>query len=81
MSKVSVKTRDVHPLTERQVEIVELYREGYSYQDIADVLNIAYHTVKNHLRAARTRLNVHTTAQAGLDLNRRRLRAERGVGA
>ena len=53
-------------LTERQREVLEWIGDGKSNIDIATILGVSVATVEKHLRLARERLGVETTAQAVL---------------
>ncbi len=48
----------VEPLSEREIEILELMAEGLTYQGIADKLFISPHTVKTHSRNIYAKLDV-----------------------
>jgi len=52
------------PLSERQREVLERVGEGRSNQEIAVILGVSVPTVEKHLRLAREKLGVDTTAQA-----------------
>lgn len=52
------------PLTDRQREVLEWVGEGKSNQDIATIIGVSVPTVEKHLRLARGKLGVETTAQA-----------------
>jgi LuxR family transcriptional regulator, quorum-sensing system regulator SdiA len=54
------------PLSTRQREVLEWVGDGKSNQDIAVILGVSLPTVEKHLRLARERLGVATTAQAVL---------------
>ncbi len=51
-------------LTAREVQILGMLELGRSNRDIAEQLNIAVHTVKNHVHSLLTKLGVTTRAQA-----------------
>lgn len=51
-------------LSQRQREVLEWVGEGKSNQDIAVILGVSVPTVEKHLRLAREKLGVDTTAQA-----------------
>lgn len=53
-------------LSARQREVLKWVGEGKSHQDIATILDVSVATVEKHLRLARERLGVETTAQAVL---------------
>lgn len=53
-------------LTERQREVLEWVGVGKSNRNIATILGISLPTVEKHLRSAREKLGVETTAQAVL---------------
>ena len=58
--------RKQHALSSRQREALEWVGEGKSYQDIAAIMGVTMATVEKHLRLAREKLKVNTTAQAVL---------------
>ncbi|OYY92518.1 MAG: hypothetical protein B7Y41_15655 [Hydrogenophilales bacterium 28-61-23] len=51
-------------ITRREVQVLELVRDGCSNLDIAQRLNISAMTAKNHLQNIRKKLNVRTRGQA-----------------
>lgn len=42
-------------LTKSEIRVLELLVRGYSEKEIADKLNISFHTVNNHMRNIRDR--------------------------
>ncbi|MEJ2447402.1 MAG: helix-turn-helix transcriptional regulator [Anaerolineales bacterium] len=48
----------VEPLSEREIEVLELMAAGLTYQDIAEQLFISPHTVKTHSRNIYAKLDV-----------------------
>jgi LuxR family transcriptional regulator, quorum-sensing system regulator SdiA len=56
-------------LTDRQREVLEWVANGKSNQDIATILGVSVPTVEKHLRLARDKLGVETTAQAILKVS------------
>lgn len=64
-------------LTAREVQILGMLELGRSNRDIAEHLNIAVHTVKNHVHSLLTKLGVTTRAQAAA-LSRAH-RTDRGI--
>lgn len=53
-------------LTNRQREVLEWVGDGKTMQDIATIMGLTSATVEKHLRLAREKLDVETTAQAVL---------------
>ncbi|HEX4671105.1 MAG TPA: helix-turn-helix transcriptional regulator [Solirubrobacteraceae bacterium] len=51
-------------LRSREAEVLELVARGARTRDIADALGIAEQTARTHLKNARKRLGVRTTAHA-----------------
>lgn len=51
-------------LTSREIQILRLLEKGLTNRDIAERLQIAVHTVKNHVHSLLTKLGVNTRAQA-----------------
>lgn len=60
-------------LGDREIEVLQLTADGLSPDDIATVLFLSPHTVKNHLRHAMTKLQVHTKLDAVVSAIRARL--------
>lgn len=71
LRKVVLVSRKLHPLSPNQVQCLDLYGRGFTYNEISEVTGMSWHTVKNHLHQARKRLGTHTTAQAFIEFIRR----------
>jgi DNA-binding CsgD family transcriptional regulator len=54
----------LHDLRPRERTILELYADGLSAREIAEVLVISPHTVRTHLKLAFRRLGVHSREEA-----------------
>jgi LuxR family maltose regulon positive regulatory protein len=54
----------VDPLSERELEVLQLIAEGFSNPEIARKLFVATSTVKRHVNNIYAKLNVHTRTQA-----------------
>lgn len=54
----------VKPLRPREIEILEWIREGKSNNEIAQILELSPHTIKNHIQKIMNKLNVRTRGQA-----------------
>jgi len=54
----------VEPLTERELEVLQLLVEGQMYREIAQALCISINTVKTHLRNVYGKLGVHNRREA-----------------
>lgn len=54
----------VEPLSERELEVLQLMTEGYKYKEIAEQLVISVNTVRHHTRNIYSKLNVNNRAQA-----------------
>lgn len=55
-----------HPLTKREIEILELIVEGDTNSEIAEKLYLTVGTVKTHLRNIFNKLNVNDRTQAAV---------------
>ena len=62
-AKLSAPRQD-YGLTAREQKILELMTQGLIKKEIADQLNLSYHTVDTHLRNIYTKLHVHTRTGA-----------------
>lgn len=56
--------RNDKPLTARQREVLQWIADGKTVQDTATIMGLNQATIEKHLRLARERLDVDTTAQA-----------------
>ena len=54
-----------HKLTPREIEVCNSVKNGMTSKEIANLLNIAVHTVEKHRRTARSKLNL---ANKGINL-------------
>jgi len=59
------QTRNVNlkliPLSEREIEVITLFVEGFTYKEIANNLNISTRTVETHKKNILAKLNLKTT--------------------
>lgn len=51
-------TDDSYSLTERETQILQSFANGYTYQEVADELNISKKTVEGHKKAIYEKLNL-----------------------
>ena len=67
-SKVPVKSADqeqqIEPLSDRELEVLQLIGSGLSNQEIANQLFISLNTVRTHTKNINSKLNVHSRTQA-----------------
>jgi len=54
----------LHELRPRERVVLELYTDGHTAEEIAELLVISPHTVRTHLKLAFRRLGVHSRAEA-----------------
>ncbi|MFC1975770.1 LuxR C-terminal-related transcriptional regulator [Chloroflexota bacterium] len=54
----------VEPLSERELEVLQLIAKGLSNQEIATKLFLSLHTVKTHTRNIYSKLNAHNRTEA-----------------
>lgn len=50
-------------LSKREKEILKLVYDGLQVQDIAEEVYLSPHTIKNHIRNAYAKLDIHSTAE------------------
>lgn len=63
-ARQSIPMKRDYGLSLRENQILELMSRGLIKKEIADQLNLSYHTVDNHLRSIYTKLHVHTRGGA-----------------
>jgi len=64
-SKIQIPTSElVEPLSERELEVLQLIAEGLSNQEIATRLFLSLHTIKTHTRNIYSKLNAHNRTEA-----------------
>ncbi|MGC9346604.1 MAG: LuxR C-terminal-related transcriptional regulator, partial [Anaerolineae bacterium] len=54
----------VEPLSDREIEVLQLIAKGYTNREIGEALYIALNTVKGHTREIYGKLGVHSRTQA-----------------
>jgi DNA-binding NarL/FixJ family response regulator len=54
----------VASLSEREWEVLELMRQGWTNKEIAEALTVTVNTIKKHAQSIFTKLNVNTRAEA-----------------
>ena len=55
---------DAPALSERELEVLQLAAKGYTYQDIAELLNVKISTVSSYTRRLYQKLAVHSRGEA-----------------
>lgn len=61
----------LHPLSNREMEVLSYVTQGMSNKEIATLLEISYQTVKNHVTSILRKLNVDDRTQAAVYALRR----------
>ena len=64
LASLEAAPRNEYGLSAREKEVLELMVKGFIKKEIADQLDLSYHTVDNHLRGVYTKLHVHTRTGA-----------------
>jgi DNA-binding NarL/FixJ family response regulator len=62
-----------YQLTSREKEILVLLAEGKSYKQIADVLDLAFETIRSHMKRIYSKLHVNSNTEAVLKVLKERL--------
>jgi len=55
---------DVPPLSEREVDVLTAVAKGFTYNEIADILEISFHTVSSHVKHIYRKLEVCSRSEA-----------------
>ncbi len=72
-SQELVKVNMINPLSERENEVLRLIEKGLSYDEIAGVLDITWHTVTGYLRRVYRKLEVNSRGEAVFEARQRGL--------
>jgi DNA-binding CsgD family transcriptional regulator len=51
-------------LTRREVQVLRLVADGDTNEEIAEALNVSFHTVRSHIQSLLRKLDVHSKAEA-----------------
>jgi DNA-binding NarL/FixJ family response regulator len=62
--KIANPSHDYQTLSVREQEVLQKLAQGYTYQEIADLLRITYATVHTHIRHIYEKLHVQSRTQA-----------------
>jgi DNA-binding NarL/FixJ family response regulator len=73
MSTAAPGNKDAHLLSEREHEVLRLIEKGLSYDEIAQVLGITWHTVTGYLRRVYRKLEVRSRSEAVFEARHRGL--------
>jgi DNA-binding NarL/FixJ family response regulator len=60
---ISKQLKNDHELTKRELEIIELFSEGFSYKEVASKLNISYNTVESHKKNIFEKLKINSIVE------------------
>jgi DNA-binding NarL/FixJ family response regulator len=64
LSKEQAMEELVSPLTEREIEIINLMAKGYANKQIAGHLNVSEQTIKNHITSILSKLDANARTEA-----------------
>jgi DNA-binding NarL/FixJ family response regulator len=64
IKKEALPSLAVASLSEREWEVLELMRQGWTNKEIAEALIVTVNTIKKHAQSIFTKLNVNTRAEA-----------------
>ena len=59
-----------NPLSERELQVLQLIEKGMSYEEASAILGITWHTVTAHLRHVYRKLQVNSKGQAVFEIGR-----------
>jgi DNA-binding NarL/FixJ family response regulator len=67
--KPSSSIKTTYSFTMKESEIVELLRQGMSYNEIAEKLKISYHTVNHHIKNIYHKMDVNSKSKLIAEIN------------
>lgn len=66
----SVRADDINPLTDKELLVLTRIAQGFSYQEIADLLKLSPHTIHAHTKSIYRKLAVHSRTEAVFEAGR-----------
>ena len=60
-----------NPLSERELQVLQLIEKGMSYEEVSEILGITWHTVTAHLRHVYRKLQVNSRGEAVYEARQR----------
>jgi len=67
--KPNSSIQTAYSFTAKESEIVELLRQGFSYNEIAEKLKISYHTVNHHIKNIYHKMDVNSKSKLIAEIN------------
>lgn len=67
--KPNSSIQTAYSFTAKESEIVELLRQGLSYNEIAEKLKISYHTVNHHIKSIYHKMDVNSKSKLIAEIN------------
>jgi DNA-binding NarL/FixJ family response regulator len=66
-----VPAEEDNPLSQRELEVLRLIEKGMTYDEVAQVLDLSWHTVTAYLRRVYRKLQVHSRGEAVFEARQR----------
>ncbi len=60
----SSEAADMHQLTPREVEVLQMVARGYTNNEIGELLSVSFHTVNSHVKHIYRKLSVRSRSEA-----------------
>lgn len=64
LEKSNIEEANESPLSARETDVLAAVAKGYTYNEIADMLNISFHTVSSHIKHIYRKLEVSSRSEA-----------------
>jgi DNA-binding NarL/FixJ family response regulator len=66
-----IAVEDDNPLSQRELEVLRLIEKGMTYDEVAQLLDLSWHTVTAYLRRVYRKLQVHSRGEAVFEARQR----------
>jgi DNA-binding NarL/FixJ family response regulator len=76
LQRTAAEAEAIAPLSDQEINVLTLSAKGFSYDEIADLMQVSRHTVQTYVKRSYRKLHVHSKVEALSEARRLRLLSE-----